>query len=449
MAPTTVFSQDPGQGFYLSSRAGETLRHETAHGLSDAIENMINAEQHDELTRIQRASINTTGNPNPRVSITSEEIYSRARENVMRKMRAGISGHGGRRSELVAEAIETNAATKYGIAHFNIGNLTGDVTSDMRMFGDLSTMSENEKILVHNLMQANKKTALGGTSFGPVKFSGFLHSVVEESFADDIAFLTKPKEDLSAQIISGFLQDTPEGVKFIEKPPVLKDAASVADSLSRSITEDFFRGYGYQGGGQWDTYMRGYLGEVMDKNQLLSKAMSGVMGIVDDTGLSVDEKNAVRKFATEVYVGSRTGGIASIAPVEGGVRSTRFHIPGLKDTLGAQGYSESEVTSIIDALKSRIDMQQGMFARGETNTLAELLEEAAPTKLDLKSPVAKIASSVTTPSTQVSQTVAQSVAKRKVGSSTAGRTFFAESVQSAKGSKVVSAAGKAIRSVFT
>ena len=449
VGPPTVYSGDPGGGIYFGRSIGETLRHESAHGISDAIENMINAEQQDEITRIQRASINTTGNRNPKVSITAGEIYSTARKNVMQRMRAKISSLGGRSSELLAESIERNAATKYGISHFNIGNLTGDVTTDMRMFGPLSTMSESEKTLVHTLMQNNKATALGGKSFGPEKFSGFLHSIVEEAFADDVAMITAPKEDLSASIVSGFFQDTAEGVKFVERPPAFQEAGSMADSISRSITGDFVQGYGRPGGAAWDNYMKSYLGSTMDQSQLIQTAMAGTLDIADESGLALAEKNALRKFATEVYVGSRTGGLVSIAPLEGGLRNTVFHIPGIKDMLGAQGYNENEVGSILGALQKRVTMQQEMFARGETNSLTELVEQVAPARLDLNTPVAKIASEVKRPMIQISDTVAQSVAQRKVGSSSAGRKFFASTVESATGSKVVSAAGKAIRSIFT
>lgn len=96
-------------------------------------------------------------------------------------------------------------------------------------------------------------------------------------------------------------------------------------------------------------------------------------------------------------------------------------------------------------------MQQEMFAKGQTNSLVELVEQVAPAKLDLTTAqtAAKVATEPTRPMIQISQTVAQSAAQRKVGTSAAGRKFFSEAVQSAKGSKVTSAAGRAIRSVFT
>ena len=449
MAPSTVFSQDPGQGFYISNAQGRVLRHETGHAISASIANAIDVEENEELDRIRRGSVNTTGNLNPRVNISPEEINSTARANVMKRMRASMSQTGRTRgSQLLAEAIESNAGT-HGGSSFGIRNFTGDLTSDMRRFGSLSTMSENEIKLVHNLMQSGQQTALGGTSYGPQKFSSFMYHVVEEAFADDIAFLTSPKLNLDDEIVSGFFQETRQGVSFVEKPPVFKDTASVADYLSRTITHEFYSGYAAPSGDSWSNYMQRVLGEVMDEDQRRLLTEAKVDWMDEASGLSLDERNAVKKFANEIYVGSRTGGIVSIAPIEGGIRNTRFHIPGLKDTLGAQGYSESEVTSIVDALRDRIEKQQDMFYKGETNQFGELIDEVAPTRLDLRQPVAKIASGVNTPAVQIRQTVSESVAKRKVGNSTAGRQFFSSAVQSAKGSKVASSAGRVIRSVFT
>lgn len=95
-------------------------------------------------------------------------------------------------------------------------------------------------------------------------------------------------------------------------------------------------------------------------------------------------------------------------------------------------------------------MQQEMFAKGETSELMSLVDIAAPSKLDLTNAQAaiKVADQQTRPMIQLSQTVAQSTTQKKVGTSAAGRKFFSDAVQSAKGSKVVSAAGKAIKSVF-
>jgi hypothetical protein len=415
---TDIIDPATGEKVYKSSyathRMQELLRHEHGHAISDAFE-MGTLEEFARQTKLA---------PNDSASV----VYAKSRDTIMGRMRSAISDRS-KRSLMLADAIEQNAATRREL--FQYGTLSSDITKDLRIFGELASLSSEEKRLVHTVMGRH----VGGEGRG---FGGMLSQIVEESFADDFSVINAPRVTPENFVPAKKLEMMPDGTyRQVEEGLGVAKLNSIQDYLDRMITDDFTQsGYGRTGGTQWDNYLGRHFG----------------------TTLSEEETKAMKKFSTEIYTGSRTTGLVSVGEMvktaHGEVNSRTIHLPAVRSLLEAQGYSMEEISPVIENMQKRAKLSKELIDSGRIDVpLLNLVEEEAPKSLDLARNMPKAVMSLPDP-VQGRPIIKMDLgppvkpAQRTIGQSSAGRAFFREAVDSAKGSRVIEAAGKAIRSVF-